>query len=128
MLDDLMTEVKAKLSSFSIYTRDRTVQEMFANNVTEFYWLTDATMGPYEKPLKALLLGIPLTIFVHEREDGRTFDVMSGGEIIEGLRFYMSSMASRPLSHKILNSKIRVVTFRCTMSYQDVKTCMEYLT
>ena len=143
MLNDLMDGVKSELGSFSLDTKQWTVQKMFnhgqylsslgydGTRVSDFTWLTDVPLNKYEDPLKAILMGIPLTIYVHERDDGMTFDVMRGGEIMEGLRYYMRnvdhSAEHQPYHRRILQATITIVTFRCTMSHQDVKKCMGYL-
>lgn len=121
-LQELMDSMKFELTSFNVYERKLSGNNMFSH----FTWLTTEPADSYDQHVKALLLRLPVTVYVHEREDGTTFDVLSGGEYVEGLRYHSRSNEIA-LRRRIMELEIRFVIFHCTMSREDVNTVMNWI-
>lgn len=125
ILQNLLTDIQGDLSSFDVMAKRMNVYDMFGDGVS-YVWLTTAPAARSPAVAKALLLRIPLTIYVHERSDGNTYDVLRGGEVIETLRAVskMDRTDQVALHRRIMETTINVVVFRCSMSWQDAKKCV----
>lgn len=135
-LIDLLEEVRIDLKDFDAISRKLTVHEAFNG---PYKWLTDAPAAPYPRFLKAAILRIPLPrVYVHERNDGVTFDVLVGGELIECMRMFTNELRAKQsdyssgtdefmLNRRVLYTEIEVVKFRFSMSWEDAKTAVEFV-
>lgn len=110
--------------------RQKAIAEMFSG---DYFWLTDEPAILNEDHLMAIIVGVQLPrIVVHERDDGATFEVLEGGALIESIRAYMK-MGAWPaigsdnfrLDRRLRQTVLDVVVYRCTMSRECVKKCLE---
>ena len=128
ILNAYMDELRAELTSHDIMTRDWTAQDMFNGQRS---WLTSADVSQmiYPNTAKMLLLRTPMTIYVHEHQDGGTYDVLRGGEVVETLRAVMKMPkdGQEALHRRIINLPITVVIFRASMSHKDADRCADML-
>lgn len=135
MLQKLYQELETEMHTCNIQCKLWNVGHMMSLKDTN--WATTIPFGSYTGVLKALLLGIPLTVYVHEKYEegyGTTFSVLRGAEIIESLRNYKNHYLSKaggaesaPMHRKIVQSEIKVVIFRNSMSYDDALQAMKYI-
>lgn len=126
ILQNHLTELQGDLTSFDVDRKPfMPVRDMFGEDAYTV-WLTNDPQTLTPSVVKALLLRIPLTIYVHERSDGNTYDVLRGGEVIETLRAVskMDRTDQVALHRRIMETTINVVVFRCNMSRQDAEKCV----
>ena len=127
MLQELMNSIQKEMTSFHVMERRMTAAEIFGD--AETWWLSDYPCLPHPGIIKAMLLRLPITIYVHEQPEGGVYNVVRGAELFEGLRHYMKSPDSDFALHRRVSefTPINIVVFRRTMSYEDVKTALEYI-
>ena len=68
MLQELMNSIQKEMTSFHVMERRMTAAEIFGD--AETWWLSDYPCLPHPGIIKAMLLRLPITIYVHEQPEG----------------------------------------------------------
>ena len=124
MLAEILAKAQKDFRVFRVETVDTYVYDMFDKHLS-WYTGCDCPQEIDEDVATALLLRVPLTIYVQERTQINEYDVVIGGRIVETLRYLLKNRSTKEneyaLYRHIMNTQIRVVRLDPNMLLSDIQ-------